>query len=175
MIEELIRGSLSATTQALGDRVGTKDPQFGRIGPGFSADAILMAAIDGELAQIVKLSTSDKLSSERRTYQRFVRYRIPFAARVPALGYSVDSSGVKGMEAGRKSGRADAIDHGASILLDKASFGALVSDLVDGFGTVHTMPGVVRPPRVETLLSLIAKPVERNTESDKTDILRAIS
>jgi hypothetical protein len=122
-------GYLRSIPQALGDRAVLLDPEFDRVGPGFSADALFMATIDGELRQIVKLSTWQKLDRERTNYRNFVRYKIPFAARIPAAAYAVESRGYEGMRAAaelRPSGGIRSTEPGDD------SFGALVSDLVDG-------------------------------------------
>jgi len=88
-----------------------------------------MATIDRELRQIVKLSTWSKLDGERANYREFVRYKVPFAARIPAAAYAIDSRGYEGLQAAKspvRLGRQRHLDPGDD------SFGALVSDLVDG-------------------------------------------
>ena len=127
-------GYLRSIPQALGDRAAARDPEFHRVGPGFSADALFMASIDGELRQIVKLSTWKKLDQERRKYRDFVRYKTPFAARIPAGAYAIDSRGTTGIIGARQS---------MGILPEEPgddSFGALVSDLVDGKPAEYAVP-----------------------------------
>jgi hypothetical protein len=161
-------GYLDACAQALGDRGESQHLDFGRIGAGFSADALLMVAKQDELAQIVKLADEEKLRSERNNYRDFVRYKVPFAARVPFRGYAVDSSGAMG----RKSEDADgpllrpSEENGALFV----SYGALVSDLVAS-GQPNRGD---RRHKVETLLALVSRLCDQPGEL-RAIVLRAIS
>ena len=123
---------LESTAEVLGGRVNESDPKFDRIGPGFSAGALLMAAINGELHQIVKLSTKTKLKAEHTSYKRNVRYKIPFAARLPESAFAFDSKGEYGKEMAHKLRNHDEWTLHYPADKDHDSYGALVSDLVDG-------------------------------------------
>lgn len=116
-------GYHESLSQALADRAFTKDPDFVRLTPGYSADAMFLAAVAQEIHQVVKLSSKKKLEKERQQYRKYVRYRLPNAARIPGAGFSVDSDGSQGVLAGQ--GKLPEIE-------GIHSYGALVSDLVDG-------------------------------------------
>ena len=153
-------GYLRSISHALGDRAVSTDPRFRRIGPGFSADAIFMAAVDGELRQIVKLSTWEKLYTERRKYREFVRYKVPFAARIPATAYAIESRGYRGLNAAKNGNASLPVDYTPGPP-DYDTFGALVSDLVDG----KTEGGA---PQSIAFLDLVAQHLLRDHQLNRT-------
>lgn len=65
-------------------------PKFRMISPGHSALEILIvnAKKGEEIQQIIKLGETSKLKKERKNYDKYVRYRISEAARMPSNGFS---------------------------------------------------------------------------------------
>jgi hypothetical protein len=98
-----------------------------------------MAVVKGEMRQIVKLSTWEKLNTERRKYRDLVRYKVPFAARIPATSYAIESRGVRGFMDAESKVASMPVEYSPG---DPAAdtFGALVSDLVDGTGDTSDSP-----------------------------------
>lgn len=136
---------LACMAQTLGDRIdaGTELPQFSRMVPGFSASGMFMAMVDGELRQVVKLSTAEKLRNEARLYRKWVRYRLVNAARIPvSTGLAFETTGWDG-----KNSHVTIVPPEAG--QNAESDGVLVSDLVSG--------GQTHEDKVRTFLDLVAK------------------
>ena len=126
-------GFFMSLGQALGDRVSTKIPSFSFMTPGYSASSMFMATVQGELRQVVKLSSKEKLEKERNKYSKYVRYRLVNSARIPQNGYAFDTRGKKGKDDTETE--------------EDIPYGALVSDLVSG--EVHS------PNYIVTLIGII--------------------
>jgi len=146
---------LACMAQTLGDRIhaGTEElPQFSRMVPGFSSSGMFMAMVEGELRQVVKLSTAEKLRTEARLYRKWVRYRLVNAARISlSTGLAFETTGQDGRSsAGSKPVRGES---GAIVppkhRQNAESDGALVSDLVSGVTSGED--------RVWTFLDIVAK------------------
>ena len=94
--------------------------------PGYSALELLMVSASNEISQVIKLGHEEKLRTEKNQYQKYVRYQILYAARIPQDGFAYECNG---------SG-----DEGFK-------YGALVSDLVTGLDkTVSTLLNHTSPP-----------------------------
>lgn len=145
---------LSCMAQTLGDRVDAEGdlPQFTRMLPGFSASGMFMAIVDGELRQVVKLSTAAKLRKESMLYRKWVRYRLVNAARIPNNGFAFETTGIEGQYKGQ----------GRALEKNKTpeSDGVLVSDLVSG--------GRTGEERVRTLLDIVAIDLGGDSETKKS-------
>ncbi len=178
---------LGTVGEVLADRISNKSLNMARINVGFSADAVILAAVSGEFSQIVKLAPREKLKAERDAYQRFVRYRIPFAARQPQRGLALDSSGARGAIEGKTPLRGpytfSMSEEGR--MLSQRSFGALVSDVVDGARTSTSRAGsgsgAGDKERIETLESKIAGKLARpelheaqSPPKDQANVLNAL-
>ncbi len=127
-------GFFMSLGQALGDRVSDAIPNFSFMTPGYSASSMFMATVKGELRQVVKLASKDKLEKERNNYSKYVRYCIVNSARIPKNGYAFDTHGKEGMK--------------DEIFPNDVPYGALVSDLVSA--------ETKEPDYIVTLLSIIA-------------------
>lgn len=174
-------GYLEAIAQILGDRATHGEIRFKRIGPGFSADAILIASVADEMQQIVKMSSAQKLRREMRNYREFVRYRVPFAARLPSQAFAMDTGGRQTRELLTRCASLEQFLHERrSVALDpnyddRAGFGALVSDLVDGKSREPGGEG-----QSESILTLIRRAYLESTSGEdarnvQTTVLNAIS
>jgi len=118
---------MRSVANALADRRLVENPILTRIGAGFSAFDVYAATVSGELRQVIKLSRGSDLIKERENYRNFVRYKLPLAARIPHEGFAFDSNG-----------DIDSSGYSGKSLVDRdhqsSTFGALVSDLIDGAG-----------------------------------------
>lgn len=158
---------LAAIPQALGDRTSSRLPTLTALEAGHSASDLMVASVGGELRQVVKLSSGDKLEKERTKYRAHVRYKLPLAARIPMNAFAVDTTGALGQKSGSKSrpreidttdasgqmpdGQAGPSDIDARIAAyRKTSYGALVSDLVSADTTAS---GASADSEIRTLLS----------------------
>lgn len=129
-------------SQSMGDRVNQDLPRFRSMSPGYSASGMFMAKIEGELRQVVKLSTAHKLKIELSKYKTYVRYKLVNAARIPSNALAFDTRG--------EDGRLSAINEAATTHQNKhyEAYGVLVSDLVSGGGSDNE--------NVRTFLDLLA-------------------
>lgn len=115
-------------------------PKFSRMTPGFSASGMFIARIQGELRQVVKLSSAEKVDEEADRYRKWVRYRLVNAARIPPGAFEFETTGRHGKESGEQDRQK--IDVTFETVKQTAD-GILVSDLVSGErssdGPVHTL------------------------------------
>lgn len=160
---------MRSVANALADRRMSENPKLERIGAGFSAFDVYAASISGELRQVIKLSRGYKLKQERDNYRNFVRYKLPLAARIPYAGFAFDS-------AGSITGSPPVVNDEAEASR-KATFGALVSDLIDG--TSEETPQEKAKSYLEFLLSslrykVIRKGVDGHDPSDRENLNKLI-
>jgi hypothetical protein len=150
---------LTCMAQTMGDRIkSVEGPAFRRMTPGFSASGMFMASVQGELRQVVKLSTADKVDKEARNYRAWVRYHLVNAARIPVNGFAFETKGTRG----RQSGRAldtERIDADFEDVAGEAD-GVLVSDLVSG------KPGHNAENEVQTLLDAVVGGLEKRSATE---------
>ena len=158
--------------RAMAERPLERDPGLTRVNTkSFSAFDLLIASVSGELRQVIKLSSKPKLEQERRNYRHFVRYRLPIAARLPHSGYAFDSNGESGLEASTGDQPDFDSDH-------SRSYGALVSDLIDGRRSAAG--NVASTPKPSTFLRKCAEIVKARDADDKaltsdtSDVLEAL-
>jgi hypothetical protein len=85
------------------------------------------------LNQIIKFSNERKLSQELKNYRRFVRFKLPYAARMSTRALAWDSNGATGVVASQATSYTDwsAAHTPHGIGENRRSFGVLVADLVD--------------------------------------------
>jgi V8-like Glu-specific endopeptidase len=153
-------GFLSSLSQALGDRVNRKVPEFRFMAGGYSAARMFTASLHGELRQVVKLSTKQKLERERNNYADQVRYRVVNAARISVNGFAFDTQGEFGRDGTKR--------------VSGIPYGALVSDLVSGRRTsivtlLSAVAGAIlnnQPPTTEPYRQLSAPSASNSGEDD---------
>jgi hypothetical protein len=135
---------LMCLSQTLGDRISpyADGPEFSRMMPGFSATGMFIARVHGELRQVVKLSSAERVDREADNYRKWVRYRLVNAAKIPNGAFDFETSGWKGRESGILREKSMAFDFRH---VEEDADGILVSDLVSG--------GL--SPNVRTLLDVV--------------------
>jgi hypothetical protein len=136
------RAYMGAAAHVLSVRSRGAKANFEKITPGFSADTMVLASIDGELKSIIKFSSLNKLHREYRNYEQHVRHKLTFAARIPENSIYFDSKGHRGrclakdsVEISPNAGPNWSLeDESTSKFQNKAgtSYGALGSEFVDG-------------------------------------------
>jgi hypothetical protein len=146
--------------QTLGERMKPHGPmpQFLRLKPGFSATGMFMANVVGELRQVVKLSTAEKIDQEADRYRKWVRFRLVNAARIPSNAVDFETTGHHGKVSGEECGEKQQkrIDVTFETVMAEAD-GILVSDLVSGEDDEST--------KIRTLLDTVVHCIDPKQKS----------
>ncbi len=151
---------LGSIARALADRRfgDSKLPTFTQYHPGYSALAMFVVGAPYQTAQIVKLTTKEKLEREQANYIEHVRHKILLAARIPANGVAFDTIGT----APKKKSTRDSRDIG---------YGIIISDLITG------VSGQIRPTPISflTLCAELTNRDNRETQLSAANIAEAIT
>lgn len=107
-------GSIGRALASRGFKPPDKVPEFKRFPTGYNALAMFVVDQEFEERQIAKLTEYRKLKKEQENYKKYVRYKIPLAARIAEKGIAFDTLG-RGKEHTEEDG-----------------FGVIISDLIAG-------------------------------------------